>query len=101
MATETVIDPTPTYEDERSRIALEATYELEQLLSLILEQTRDKPDGQEWVERMRGVRGLVIRGQSLNSALMSALGESDMPTSTIVEMVTGMRAAPNEDESHG
>lgn len=79
-------------DDKRASIALEATWELEQLCGAAIQAfAKVQDDGEEVHAGLPLARGALIRIKQLNSAIMSALGEGSMPTLAVRAMVDGVR----------
>lgn len=61
-------------DDERGKVALRATYEIEALLDIIIEKSKNKES--EDVREIKDIaRGLSCRIKDLNSVVMSAIGD--------------------------
>lgn len=67
---------------ERGLLALEATWEIEQLANLTIDLAQDFDD----IEGLK-FRGIGARIKALNSAIMSAIGESAVSNETLSRMV--------------
>ncbi len=92
MATETLLDRSTIVDEERRKLALEASWEIESLLDLLIERSQDLP-----VEDM-AIRGLTIRAGALNHVVMSAIDDEHHAVDALRSALTGRRAA---EESPG
>lgn len=81
------------FSEERVDVALQATWEIDGLLELIVRESQSLEAGN------LALRGLAIRAKALNSAVMSALGEDDMPDATLRAAVSGQ--SKDAEASHG
>lgn len=74
--------------DDRCDVVLDATYEIEQLCELAMEQA-----GRSSSMDAVLFRGLAARVHQLNSAIMSAVGENDFPLADLQRVIHGRRLA--------
>lgn len=87
MSDLTISDDTVTMSAARCRIAIEASYELEQMAEIVKSQGGE---GNYYV-----VRGLALRLKELSSIIMSALDDRVEPTEEIFLRLTGDAAPAN------
>lgn len=73
-------NPTPISCEERNTLALEATWEIEHLASLVMELAEREHD-------MLPFRGLGARIKELNSVVMSAVGEETRENSDLYRAI--------------